>query len=316
MKAPQKMLDKKLVLLLTAVGLAGMFVIIGISYCSWQAGTDPNELLRKTINEAIEDNRSRLSCANLVWNSEYKGYGLWSNKPEITGNHQLYWNNKKIAISSKTSTTVRDPNGQVSTNQEMTALTYDGKTYRVAEMPPGLAGKVQMLISKKPTYHFRTNNYLLTVGWQGRGGRNHVPKATEPGVEQWITEESKTIARTFRNTRTGYVGIRTYDIEKAYGLVTYLNYHKQDVLQSQTTFEYMQLSDGSWFPVSVITEGYNNKNGELLYRDKIKLDSSKSVFNDPSAIPEGAFELEVGPNTEVTDLTSLKTRLKRFLNNF
>ena len=46
------------------------------------------------------------------------------------------------------------------------------------------------------------------------------------------------------------------------------------------------------------------------------IDSDKSVFNDRSATPEDVFELKIGPNTEVTDLTSLKTSLKRFLNNF
>lgn len=51
-------------------------------------------------------------------------------------------------------------------------------------------------------------------------------------------------------------------------------------------------------------------------RSRIEVDIQKSVFNDLSVIPDDAFELEIDPNDEVTDLTSLKTRLKRFLNDF
>ena len=99
----------------------------------------------------------------------------------------------------------------------------------------------------------------------------------------------------------------------AYGLVTALNYYKEDALQGKTTLQYMQLSDGSWFPFSVITEQYNIQTGEVIARHKFELDIDKSVFNDPSATPEDAFELKLGSNTNVTDLTSLKTRFKRFM---
>lgn len=301
---------------LLIIGLAAVLIIIGFSLTSRWAIHDPNDILRDIIAQGIQYNVSKLSCVILVWNSERKGFGPWSNEPKIEGTHQLWWNKNKTAILSNIITTVTDPNGQVSSNQKTTFMTYDGKKFQEAKMPTGPTGKVEIGILRKPTGRFRQNNYLHTVGWQGRGGFNQIYKPTEPGVEHWLTEENKTIERTFHNTRTGQAGIRIYDIEKAYGLVTRESYVKEDVLQSRTTIQYKQVSGGAWFPFSVVTEHYNIQNGELISRSKMEVDIQKSVFNDPSAIPDDVFELEIGPNAEVTDLTSLKTRLKRFLNDF
>jgi|GEM_PF-2595511 len=295
---------------LLTIGLAIVCITICLTRSPFRAAPDPNDILRETVAQGMDDNVSKLSCAILVWNSERKFFGPWSDKPQTAGNHQLWWNNNSIAILSKTNTAIRDPNGQAPSNQETTFMTYDGKTFQVAEMPGGSTGKVEILITKKPTNRFYDNNYLQRVGWLGISPLNNVSKGDEPGVEKWLTEENKAIKRTFHNTRTGQIGISTYDIEKAYGLVAKESYVKEDVLQSRTTVRYQQVSGGAWFPVSVIIEGHNIQNGELLYRNKIKLDVSKSVFNDPSAVPEKVFELEIGPNSEVTDLTSLKTRLK------
>jgi hypothetical protein len=316
LKAPQNILTKKTFLLLIIAGVAALFVIIGFSYRSWQAETDPNEVLRNTIAQAIEENILKLSCAHLIWTSEHKSFGQWSNKPQTTGQHQLWWNNNRTAISYKTCTKSQDPNGQVSSKEESTLITHDGKVYRVAEMPTGSTGKVEMVISKKRPYQFRRNNYLQRVGWQGRSRLTDVSKGNEPGLERWLVEDQKRIKRTFHNTRTGQVGIKIYDIENAYGLITLENYAKDNRLQSRTTVQHMQISGGAWFPVSVVRDGYNIQNGELLYQHKMELDIDKSVFNDPSAIPEDVFELEIGPNTEVLDLTSLKTKLKMRLNDF
>lgn len=293
-----------------------MSVIISFNYRSWCAATDPNEVLRNTIAQATEENISKLSCAHLIWTSEHMRFGQLSNEPQTTGQYQLWWNSNKTAISYTTYTESQDPNGQVSSKEESALTTYDGKVYRVAEMPTGSTGKVEMVISKKSPYQFRGNNYLQLVGWQGRSRLNNVSKATEPGIERWLTENQKRIKCTFHNTRTGRVGIKIYDIEKAYGPIALEHYGKDNTLQLRTTIQHVQISGGAWFPVSVVTDGYNAQNGEVLYRHKMELDVNKSVFNDPSAIPEDVFEIEIGPNTEVIDLTSLKTRLKMRLIDF
>jgi len=302
---------------LVVIGLAVVLVITGICCNSKQGSSDPNDILRDAIVQGIQSNIAKLYSVALEWRSERKGFGPWSSKPEHTGKHQLWWNINRIAISCKRTSIVRDPNGQVSSNIETQFMTYNGKDFRIADIPTTTGGKVEVVILKKPKYR-GGENYLNDVGWQGRGLITNIcskPLVTEPGTHHWSTE-GKLIKWTFRNSRTGQVGVQTYDIEKAYGLVTRENYFKENVLQSRTTIQYKQVSGGAWFPVSVITEGHNIQNGELIYRNKMEIDRNKSVFNDPSAIPEDVFELKIGPNTEVTDLTSLKMKLKRFLNNF
>ena len=316
MTVQQTMLARRAILLLIVVGAVALFVMIGFGYRSWCAATDPNEVHRNTVSQAIQANIVKLSCAHLEWTSEHKSFGQLSNEPQTTGQYQLWWSGNKTAISYTTYTESRDPNGQVLSKNESALTTYDGKVFRVAEMPAGSTGKVEMVISKKPPYQFRDHNYLQVVGWQGRSRLNNVSKATEPGVERWLTENQKRIKRTFHNTRTGRVGIQIYDIEKAYGPITLEHYGKDNTLQLRTTIQHIQISGGAWFPVSVVTDGYNAQNGEVLYRHRMELDVNKSVFNDPSAIPEDVFEIEIGPNTEVIDLTSLKTRLKMRLNDF
>jgi len=184
---------------LLIIGLATVLIIIGYSLSVHRANPDPNDIMRDAIAQGIQNNVSKLSCVILVWSSERKGFGPWSNKPEIKGTHQLWWNNKKIALSCETNTTIQDPNGQVSSNQEITFMTYNGKKFRVAEMPTGLTGKVEIGILKKPTERFHHNNYLQTVGFQGRSAFNDVSKGNEPGIERWLTEERRciTVAKNY-----------------------------------------------------------------------------------------------------------------------
>ncbi|MHC4169360.1 MAG: hypothetical protein ACYSWQ_20625 [Planctomycetota bacterium] len=308
MNALQNILAKKTVLVLIVVSVAALFVIINFSYRSWRAASDPNEVLPRTIARAVEENMSKLSCARLTWNSEYKGFGLWSDKPQTVGQHQLWLVDDKIAVLSEVSTSIPDPNGKVSSNDTTNLMTYDGKTFRATRTPSGSGGKTKMLISNQPPNNWHKHNYLQRVRWQPDRALINVSRGTEPGIEQWRTEEGSVIVRTFRNARTGQVGVWTYDIEKAYGLITYENYAKEDVLQSRTTTQYTQVSGGAWFPTSVIREGYNIQNGDLLSRSKMVVDLNKSAFNEPSEIPDDVFEIEVDPNTEVIDLTALEDK--------
>ena len=144
-------------------------------------------------------------------------------------------------------------------------------------------------------------------------------EATEPGIELWSNEiadeGTRLIKREFRENKYPLVGFWYYDVAKGCALVS-SNQYSKDQLQSQTTVQYEQISGGAWFPVSVIAEHYNIKNGELVLQSKMEIDVSKSAFNDPAAISEDVFEIEIGPNTEVTDFTSLKTRLKMRMNDF
>ncbi|MCH8193978.1 MAG: hypothetical protein IIA65_08165, partial [Planctomycetes bacterium] len=238
---------------LLIIGSATVLVIFWLSLSARQATLDPNDILRNKLAQAIEDNKSKLSCGVLVWRTEQKGFGPLSNKPEITGHHQLWWDNKRTAIKCTTHTANHDPNDRVSSSQKKYSMTYDGKRFRIADIPVGSTGKVELGIFKKPTSLFYRYNYLHSVGWQASGGLNDVSKATEPGVETWSTEQGNAIKYTFHSAKTGQVVIRTYDIEEAGGLVIAEIFSKENTLQLKTTVQYEQVSGGAWFPVSVIT---------------------------------------------------------------
>lgn len=304
---------------LIIIGLAAAFVINGVTRSLHQASPDPNDILHDKVVQGIQDNVSKLSCAVLVWSSERSVLRPGSEKPEPTENYTLWWKNNKIAISRSTNTIISDPNGQVSSNQETRFIVYDGNKYQVADLPIGKTGQGELLISKEPPSDWYENNYLQIIGWQGYAGLNHVFKAGVPGIDLWstesTTEDSKLIEREFRESKTPLVGCWRYDLAQGGMLVSRKRYYKQQ-LQTQKSIRYAKVTGGAWFPVSVITEQYNVQNGELISRSRLEIDIENSVFNDPSALPEDVFEIKIGPNAKVEDLTSLKTRLKRRLNDF
>jgi hypothetical protein len=278
---------------------------------SQHAGSDPNDILRDTIVEGIQSNIARLSSAVLVWRSENRGFGPWSNKPERAGEHQLWWDGRRTAISYTMRSSTGDPNGQVSSDLRVRFRTYDGKEFRWAELPATAGSKAEMTIQSKPRYR-PGENYLTDVGWLGRGLISIVwdkSQFTEPGTLQY-SQQDKLIKIEFRNSKTGGGGIDTYDSEKVYGLVTRESFFQRGKIQSRTTIEYAQVPGGAWFPVRVITDAFSVQTGELIHRSKMEVDIGKSAFNDPAALPEGIFELKAGPNTEIRDLTSLTTRVK------
>jgi hypothetical protein len=300
---------------LVGIGLVVVFAIIGLLSRPRHAGSDPNGVLREMVIRGIQANISGLSSAMLVWHSESKGLGPWSGKPELVGDHQLWWDGRRTAISYTMRSTTRDPNGHVSSNLRARFLTYDGREFRRVELPTMATGKAEMAIQRKP--HYRpSENHLTDIGWLGHGlissicGRS-VP--TEPGTLRY-SQQGQLIQEEFHNRRTGQIGVVTYDGEKAYGLVTRENYAQAGKIQSRTTIRYEQVPGGAWFPVRVVTEGYSIQTGELIHQSKVEVDVDKSVFNHPAAFPEDIFELKAGPNTDVTDLTSLTTRLKRLMN--
>ena len=141
----------------------------------------------------------------------------------------------------------------------------------------------------------------------------------EPGTDHWSIEAGKNGRRLikweFRNSRTGQIGRSYYDVENGYGLVCYENYNSPTKLQARTTIKYEQVLGGAWFPVDFNYESFNVQNGELIDRRKLEIDLDKSVFNNPSAIPEDIFDLEISPNTEIIDYTDVLTQFLEKIND-
>jgi len=299
---------------LVVIGLVGASVIIGVLSHSRHVRSDPNDVLRDAIVQGVQGNIAKLSSAAVVWRSESISFGPWAEKPRRVGDHQLWWDGRRTAVSCTTCSTTQDPNGYVSSDRRARFITYDGTEFRVAELPTTAAGRAEVTILKRPRYR-PCENYLVDIGWHGLGLMSNIGAApTEPGTSRYLVE-GPLIKMTFENGRTGQIGVWTYDTEKAYGLIDYENYLQEGKIQSRTTIAYGQVSGGIWFPVRVVTETYSAQTGELLARSKMEVDMDKSVFNDPGALPEDVFELEAGPNTEVQDQTSLTTRLRMLMND-
>ena len=194
----------------------------------------------------------------------------------------------------------------------------------MVDIPTAPAQKAKMVITRKPRYE-PEENYLQDVGWQGLGPISHVlqmkkgMRGREPGTDHWSIEVgkdgTKLIKWEFRNSRTGGIAKRYYDVEKSYGLVCDESYDSPTQLKARTTIKYEQVSGGAWFPVDFNDEHFNIQNGELIHRRRMEIDLDKSVFNDPSAIPEDIFDLEISPNTEVTDYTNVLTRFREKFND-
>ena len=169
--------------------LSGICLVIVLAYLVLisskdQDTSDPNDVLRDTVVQGIQDNIAKLSSAVLVWHSERKGFGPWSSKPEHKGKHQLWWSNKKIGISYKSDSISHDKNGQAVSKQNARIIAYNGKDFRMVDIPTVPSQKAEMVILRKPRYQ-PEENYLQDVGWQDPGLISHVLQMKEgmPGRE-------------------------------------------------------------------------------------------------------------------------------------
>ena len=310
--------------MLLATGLAALMLIFLFILIKSEPISDPNDIISISVSKKVRENISKLTNAVLVWSYERKGFGPWINEPEIKGNYKLYWNKNRTAISCDIITTTKDPNNQLSSNQEKSISIFDGKKFLWAQLPKTAADNTEVVIMKKQEYK-RNDNYLSTIGWQGFGLLNvdsdaSLRKHRSPGYELWTVVDSndgrKLIKHEFHNTKTGQVGITYYDPRQGFVVVCDENYASAGHLQSSLNLRYVQVSGGAWFPVEYNMTNFNIQNGEIIAQSKTKVNLEKSVFNDPSAIPNDVFEFNLNPNDKVIDATSLKTRLKLFLNDF
>ncbi len=317
MKSARIIKNKKLWLLISCLATILMVIIYSFSN---HISDDPYDVLRIECAEGARENIAKLTSAVLVWNYERKVYGQWINKNEVKGKYQLWWNKNKIAISQDILTTVKGPNSQVTSTQEKTVSIYNDKNFLVAEMPTKSTGNNKITIQKDPEY--KTNeNYLQTIGWRGIGLLSidfdeSLRKHRSPGTERWtvvdVNDGSKLIKWEFHNSKTGQIGIKYYDPQQGFGIVCHESFASEGHLQYRENLQYVQVSGGAWFPVEYNVTDFNIQTGDMLAKSMTKIDMDKSVFNNPSAIPEDVFKFKIGPNDEVIDLTSLKTRLKRF----
>jgi hypothetical protein len=298
------MYEKRIARVWTFLGAMAVCLLGGLTVS--KAAADSNDLLYHGVVEALRENITKVTSAILVSRTESIGYGPWSGR-SYKGQQQLWWSGEKLAVSNTWESIRLDENGELVKATDATVMAWNGKDFRVKDAKKDESGKVDIALLRQPSYS-AGQNYLQDVGWQGGGLLGQVfaePLATEPGTHHWSTEDAgdagKLIKWEFRNSRTGQVGKWYYDIGKGCGLVCYENYASPTQLAQRTTIRYEQVSKGAWFPVDVNTLDFNIQTGQVLLGSRTQIDLAKSVFDEPSAIPEGVFELEIGPNMEVSD---------------
>jgi hypothetical protein len=266
----------------------------------------PTNVLRKAVIESLRNNISKLTSAVLVLRWESKFDGAWSDRPEEKGEQKLWWSgDEEFAAFNTREYVARDENGQMSKTIDRKIIAWNGKVFRLKDMTDSKSGEVKMAVLKEPRLS-GNEHFLRDIGWQGENLISGVlvePFRREPGTYYWSEEDGKNgdklIKSEFVNLRIGQIGIRYYDSGKGCGLVCYESYCTATRLQSRTTIRYEQVSGGAWFPVEVNRVCFNIQNGEVISHRNTKIDIDKSVFNNPSAIPDGIFELKIKLDAEV-----------------
>ena len=277
---------------------------------------DAEKTLRDAVVEGIKTNTSKLDCAVITWRSELSSFGALADRigPEESyqlqkGTHQLWWKGKKTAANSRTDSLIYGENVKPSVSTNKVRMVYDGKVFRAKSPRPKQPEMSDVLLHKDPRFK-QGDNYLREIGWENRAeilinGVTLKGPGREPGTQHLSIEAgddgSKLVKHAFYNSRTGQVGFWYYDIDKDYALVRFDNYASETQLAMRKDYRYEQMQGGVWFPVEMTVTGFNVTNGEKVSCNKMVVDVSKSVFNDPSAVPNEVFELEIGRNAEISD---------------
>jgi hypothetical protein len=273
-----------------------------------------DKVLSYAVKEGIQANVAKLDSAVITWRSELIHYGALADRigPEESyqlekGTHQLWWNGEKIAANKRSDYLRYGENIQPSVFTHQVRMAYDGKIFRTKSPRPKEPEKSDVALYNKPQFK-HGDNYLRDIGWQNFDGplMAALKEPTEPGTRNFSTEVgedgSKLIKQEFYNSRTAQVGFWYYDVDKSCVLIRSEYYcGETPQLQQRTNIRYEQIQGGAWFPVEVMSTGFNITNGEKISCNKTVVDISKSVFNDLSAVPDEVFELEIGKNAEVSD---------------
>ncbi len=275
-----------------------------------------SEILRDAVVEGIKANTAKLNCAVITWRSELSHFEALADRigPKESyqlekGTHQLWWKGEKIAANKRKDYLRYGENAKPSVVTDKVSMVYDGKVFHAKSPRPNDPKMSDVLLHKELRFK-QGDNYLREIGWDNRAGSlianvTLEGPAVEPGTQKFSIEEgvdgSKLVKHAFYNSRTGQVGFGYYDIDKNYSLVRYENYASETQLVGRKDYRYEQIAGGAWFPVEVTTTGFNMTTGEKVSCGKMVVDVNKSVFNDPTAIPEKVFEFKAGKYAEVSD---------------
>ena len=294
------------------IGVMVVLFLVGANVSNIAAKS--TDVLRNAVVEGIEGNLTMLNTAHLVWQTEFGAYNPYTREKldDLKGEHELWWDGDKIATSYTEEQWVQNGNDELVKKVYGRETVYNANQFRVRTEKND--GSYSMALAKEPRF-LPEEDYLKISGWRISGMLKPLYDETKPDhiKDNWLIENgddgSKLIKWEIHNNKTGQIGIRWFDPEKGFVLVSYENYASLDHLQSRTTFQYQQVSGGAWFPIEVNRESFNIQTGEILQYNNAKVDVNKSFFNDASRIPADTFEMKIGPDTEVSDYMLGEERL-------
>ncbi len=274
------------ILLIAVVAIPTTLALTGQS--SDKSKTDIETLL---LNGFCE-NRDKFKCGVLAWTRTTKNDGFPERPNLLQGSFQLWWSGKKMTTRYVDDQVVRTPeSGPYRVEKRSGGNIYDGS-----------------FLSRKPRYK-PDENWFDVIHWAGPTAIDQEMPALmkrrniEMDFSSVAVEGRDLLKLLTRNIDKTTVDYRAYtvsyfDPSRSYSLVNEEWYTEDDRLRLRFTYKLQEVIPNGWFPVEVDLKGYSLIDGKVYMERRLALDLERCSFNDPSAIPEGIFDLSASKEHE------------------
>jgi len=281
-----------------------MALVIPTAFALTNRTTNKSDLdIETKLLDGFRENRDKFKCGILAWTRTTKNDGFIGDEEyETKGSFQLWWDGKKIATRYTDDKIFSDSiSGRYWVEKQTGGNAYDGS-----------------LLSRKPRFGLYENWFEDVIRWQGRGSLDNLilmlKKQKHIAVNWSIVDVDgnklfKLLTKNMNETAPDYgtYGVEYYDPSKGYGLANQEWYNSQNQLRMKHTVKLEQVIPDGWFPVEIDLKSIAPKQGKIRLHNHFELDLKRCSFNDPSAIPEGIFEVSTAKEQE---------RLNKILNKF
>ncbi len=266
-----------------------------------------SELEGKLI-QGFRENRDKFECGVLAWSGKSVNYSYSdSNDPrrELAGQHELWWDGKKIATKYVQDQVYTDPTGRFWVDKQQGGNSYDGS-----------------LLSRKPRFNYHENWFGPTITrWRGQGSRDWLileGNKRENIRKEWSVVDTngvkliRLMTKNMNETDTDYraYSIEHYDPSKGYGIVNEEWYNSDGSPRMKHTVKLQEVIPGGWFPVKVDFKSFAITDGRVYEHQHYELDIERCSFNDRAAIPKGIFKGAI--NKQLKEQDKLTKVLEEF----
>lgn len=280
--------------------------------------------LEQEVLKGFVENRNKFTCGALTWTNDTEDKAGIGGRPipqgglRLSGQYQMWWDGDKVATkyaeegvhsSRETPPAEIQPTWQGSDGTYYWIVRNEGSNVYTA--PPRTA---------EPEWQPLENWLNGVIRWRGRAASDRLivetRRAKDMAVE-WSTVDvdgKKLVRHMVKNVdraATIYGGYRIehYDPAKGYGLVREGWYKSDGFRGLNRTVRLEQVIPGAWFPVEVVVERFNSKDGSVISRQQTTLDLAQCRFNDKTALPDGIFEM--APREELDEMRRILAEFYR-----